>query len=199
MPLVGYADETDRIEEILHRKNFSPSGHLLSEVRASIKGCSIRVHLEKRLFCAGDQGFTSHTDYIDLRTLVTNKDTVKFKDFSGTRLEAMKGSAKYQYRSLYNRFLRLANKQKSRILYDQDDDLTTRAEADLILSKRYRDEIDPQFYSRSFETTLRCSGVEIKQPLSSDFYSFYLEASDMDEFATLIERLSQTCDADLNG
>lgn len=197
LPVAGHAADESRIEEILHRKNFSPDGQtLLSEMHATVRGCTIRLKLEKTRGCETDASFFSKTDHIDVRALSTNLETVQFKDFGGTRYESLKGAATFRYRSLYDRLLRFANAQESQIRDEEYEKFPTDVASRLtVLSKRFSEEIAPASYSMSFETTHYCAGVDVKNPLSSGHYSFYLDPAEMTEFANRIARLSETCEA----
>lgn len=197
LPLAGHSDEVDRIEDILNRKTFSPDGQvLISEVRASVEGCAIRIELERPGACEAGASFFSTTEYIDVRVLVSSRDAAEFKDFSGTRFEQLKGAAIYRYRSLYDRLLRFANEQATQIRDEEYENFPTDVDSRLrILSRRYSEEIDANSYSRSVEITQYCSGIEIKSPLNGLNFTFYIEPSEADEFAGLIEELSQNCKA----
>lgn len=187
--------EADRIEEILHRKNFGTDGQtLVSEMRASVEGCAIRIELKKPSSCEVGASFFSKTDYIDLRALVVNRDSAELRDFSGTRLERLRGAVTYRYQSGYNRLLRIANEQESQILDEEYENYPTDVDSRLrVLSKCYSEEINAESYSMSAEIVRFCSGVVTRSPLRSGDFSFLLEPTEADEFVALIERLSQSC------
>lgn len=196
LPLMGQSGEADRIEDILHRQTFRSDGQrLISVMRATVEGCVIRLNLEKPGACEGSRTSPySTTDYIDVRALVVNRDAAEITDFSGTQFEKLKGAVSYRYRPIYNRLLRLANKKEGQIRDEGYKTFPTDVEARLrVLSKRNREEINANLYAQSFEITRFCSGTEIRGPLTSQKYSFFVEPSDAEEFAALIEELSQTC------
>jgi hypothetical protein len=199
VPLAVHADAADRIEEILHRKFFNPDGQVLwSELNVTVEGCGIQLRLYKPNSCETGASFFAETDYIDLRSLVTDKEAVEFMDFTGTQFERLKGAASYQYLSLYNRGLGFAYDRSRQISDEEYENFPTDIDARLrAISGRFSTEIDPRSYSMSYENTEYCSGVEITGPLSTSNFRFYLDPSDMEEFATLIEELAQTCDAGL--
>lgn len=199
LPAVLHADAADRIEEILHRKTFSPDGQVLwSELNVAVERCGIQLRLHKPNSCDTGASFFAKTDYIDLRSLVTDKEAVEFTDFAGTQFERLKGAASYQYRSLYNRVLGFAYDRSRQITDEEYENFPTDVDARLrAISDRNSTEIDPRSYSMSYENIQFCSGVEITGPLSRLNFRFYLDPSDMEEFATLVEELAQTCDADL--
>lgn len=194
-PLAALASETSRIEEILSRKTFDQRGQVLvSEVQARIQECAIHLILEKPLGCEKGASFYSATDVIDVRALATDPNDVKLTDFAGTRFESMKGSAEYPYRFLYNRLLRRANDSEQQISDEEFENHPTDVDTRLrILSRRFSNEIDARGYSMSFTTTQFCSGIEVKGPLRSEYFNFYLEPDEMKEFVGLIEGLAKSC------
>ncbi len=199
VPLAVHADAAHRIEDILHRKSFSPDGQVLwSELNVTVERCGIQLRLYKPNSCETGASFFAKIDYIDLRALVTDKEAVEFTDFTDTRFERLKGAASYQYRSLYDRVLGFAYDRRRQIMDEEIENFPTDVDARLrAISDRNGTEIDPRSYSMSYERIQFCSGVEITGPLSGHNFRFYLDPSDMEEFATLIEELAQTCDAGL--
>ncbi|WP_146227430.1 hypothetical protein [Pseudoroseicyclus aestuarii] len=194
-PLVAYADETDRIAEILHRQVFDFDGQsLVSEVNGSVEGCKIRLDLERPRACEAGDSYSSTTKYIDVRVLDAVREAAEIRDLSGTPHEILRGSVTYPYRSWYNRVLRFANEQSSQIRDEEYQNFPTDVDSRLrVLSRRYNEEIDPDSFSQSFEVTRYCSGVQIRSPLSSYRFSFYMDPSDSAEFVALLEDISQSC------
>ena len=193
---IAGSNVSDRIEEILSKKVFSPDGKtLITDRHAIVEGCAIRLKLEKPYNCqTGPGAFLSTTDYIDLQALDTNRNAVEFKDLTGTPYESLGGTVRFHYKSLYNLILRIANNKASQILDEEYKRYPTDVESRLrVLSKRYSEEITPLSYYLSIEETQFCSGTEVKNPLHSGFYLFVMKPSEMTEFATLIEQLSQDC------
>ena len=199
LPSLLHADVADRIEEILHRQTYDPTGQVLwSEWNATIEGCGIQLHLNKPNSCEKGESFFAHTDYIDVRTLVTNKEEVWFRDLTDTQYESLGGSAGYEYRSWYYRILIFVYDRSRKIVDQEYENFPRDVESRLrAIGNRNRTEIDPSLYSMSWENTQYCSGVEVTSPLPSSPFRFYMNPSELEEFAILIEELAHTCDADL--
>ena len=191
----AYAESSNRIEDILHRETVSSNGEgLASEMQASVEGCRIRLYLDKPRACQIGASFSSVTTYIDLRALITDRGNVVLREPSDPRYESLGGSASYQYQPQYDQTLRLAYSQYRQILEEEKENFPTNVEARLrTLSQRNREEIAPELYGMSFETVQFCSGVEVSSPLRSRSFRFYMEPSEMEEFAVLVENLAQTC------
>lgn len=197
LPHLGHSEEVNRIEDILRLKTYGANGDVLvSENRAHVEGCVIRLELEKPGACEAGASFFSMTKYIDVQALVADLGSAEFKDFSGARYESLKGAVSYRYRSQYFRELLVASDTERKISNEEYANFPTDVASRLkVLSRRYREEIDPKSYSRSAETTRFCSGVEFTKPFVGLKFSFYVEPSEANEFAALIEELSQTCSA----
>lgn len=195
-PVAIHADDTQRIEDLLHRKTFSPDGQTLaSEMHAKIEGCAIRLTVTRYNSCTYAGGYFAHSQYIDLRSLNTDKESVTLRDLTGSHYERLKGSVTYNFDRIYNHSLRIATKQKSQISTEEyknhPDDVDTRLK---VIGQRYSTEIDPNLYAMSYETHAFCSGTLIKSPLSSSRFHFYLDPAQMMDFTDWVEAHSKTCE-----
>ena len=85
-----------------------------------------------------------------------------------------------------------ANEFWAKNIRDTQKDVDARLNS---LSRRYQQEINPDQYSKSQETTALCSGVKITKPLPSNSFTLYLQPENVDEFMTLLEDYAPKCES----
>lgn len=193
------AESAKRLADLLTRDNFSPDGLLASKTIASFEGCVLHLTVDKLDACSRGASFEMREEILDVRMLNSGSEDVRVRKVGEGYTALSEVSLSYSYKWLYGKFLKRANDTSSRIFeeeyarYPADVDARLRS-----LSKRYREEIEPEYYSKSMETTTFCSGVEINQPLDDYSFSFYLPPENAEEFIDLLENHASNCESDVN-
>ena len=187
-----HAEPGRRIEEILRSKNST----------ARVRGCFVTVTLDYTNPCASvaNRHIVSHTERLDLRALKTNPFYVGFTDFTFTRFESLRGAVTYDFRSEPDARLRTAGRRVWAIrdaeMRNYPHDVESRLR---VLATRFQTELDFGTYAMAYEVTKYCEGIEVRKPLHSGDYSFFLDPANFQEFAMLIANQAATCDEGPSG
>lgn len=188
------ADPAERMAEILTRENLSPDNILISKTTASFEGCILKLTLDKLDACSRGASFGEKEDIIDIRVLKTRKEDVRITETRPEYRTLPGAGLAYSYSWLYKRLLTSAYDASKRILEEEYERYPKDVEARLhSLSIRYKQELDPDQYSQSQETTAFCSGVKITKPLPSYSFTLYLQPENVDEFIRLLEDYAPVC------
>ncbi|WP_157374368.1 hypothetical protein [Salipiger sp. CCB-MM3] len=190
------ADPAERLAEILTRDNLSLDNILMSKTTASFEGCILKLTLDKLDACSRGASFVGRENVIDIRVLKTQKEDVRVTETRPEHRTLPGAGLTYSYGRMYQRLLTLAYDASERILDEEYKRYPKDVEARLhSLSRRYQQEINPDQYSRSQETTAFCSGVKITKPLPSYSFTLYLQPENVDEFIRLLEDYAPKCES----